>query len=92
MGIVNQNMGWGYNRMPPVQKQILGKRQLWIANSFLLNTEGWNDPFHGMNHGVFGKLVATKFESVHQDLSGPSESTGKNRKKPWLKCVNWPCW
>ena len=27
IGIVNPNMGWGYNKMPPVQKQILGKRQ-----------------------------------------------------------------
>ena len=35
MGIMSQSMGWGYNIMPPAQKQISGKRQLWIANSFL---------------------------------------------------------
>ena len=39
MEIMCQNMGWGYNKMPPAQKQISGKRQLWIANSFLLNQD-----------------------------------------------------
>jgi hypothetical protein len=77
MEIMSQSMGWGYNKMPPAHKQIAGKRQLWIANSHLLNTEDWNNPFHGMNRGVSGKLVATQFKSVHQHISGPSESTEK---------------
>jgi len=67
--------------MPPAPKQISGKHEVWIANSCLLNTKGWNDPFHGMNRGVSGKLVATQFKSVHKDLSGPSESTEKKQKE-----------
>ena len=34
-----------------------------------------------MNRDVSGKLVATQFKSVHQDLSGPSESMKKKQKE-----------
>ena len=34
-----------------------------------------------MNRGVSGKLVATQFKSVHQHISGPSESTEKEYKE-----------
>jgi len=81
MGIMSQSMGWGYNIMPPAQKQISGKRQLWIANSFLLNKDDYDDPLHGMNRGVSGKVVAAQFTSVHKDLAEASASTNPKHKE-----------
>ena len=81
MEIMCQNMGWGYNKMPPAQKQISGKRQLWIANSFLLNQDDYDDPLRGMNRGVSGKVVAAQFTSVHKDLAEASASTNPKHKE-----------
>jgi len=79
MEIMSQRIEWGYNNMPHTHKQPAGKRQVWIANSHLLNSNTWDNPIDGKNCGVCGKFSNTKFVSVLQ--GPPSESMRQKQEE-----------
>jgi len=64
--------------MPPAHKELSGKRQVWIANSHLLNSNDVNNPFQWMNRGVSGKLSAKEINSV---LQGPASESMKKKQE-----------